>query len=119
MKKKTRTLNCRINDDLYERLNNLKDSYEDDAITLSNVIQSALYEYVKIREGKKNLELINSHILEAINSAISMNNRGIKKEVSDINKRTQLILRVLKDNLELDDYHLQELESQLNRKSDI
>ncbi|MFV0425222.1 MAG: hypothetical protein ACK5K7_06680 [Bacilli bacterium] len=110
MKKKTRQINCRVNEDLYERLNSIKDALGD-SVYLSDVVVSALYEYVKIREGEKSLELINSHILEAINSAIIMSTKQLKSEVTSINKMSNLILLILKENLEIDYRTLEELEN--------
>lgn len=117
MKKKTRTLNCRIDEELYQRLQKIKFNVGDNAVSLSTVVQTALYEYVKIREGEKSLELINTHILEAINSSISLNTRQLKKDMTTMNRSVELILLVLKENLEIDSESLSSLEEILNKNS--
>ncbi|MFV0499187.1 MAG: hypothetical protein ACK5NF_04040 [Bacilli bacterium] len=121
MKKKTKVVNCRVNEELYEQIKIISEEVNDDNVTISTVVQTAITEYVKIRSGEKSIDLINHHIVEAINSAIILNTKKIKKDINQIEKNLKIVLFILKDNLQIDEELLNDIEEQLsnNLKANI
>lgn len=114
MRKKSVRISCRIDERLHEQLLCIKDEYEN--ISLSDVINTALSEYVKIKTGKKNLEIINTHIVEAINSSVIMSTRTMKNNISALNDRTELILKILSNELDLSAEEVKEVSAMLTEK---